>query len=193
MKPMDKATAASITADISELEVGLKRLKVQYDMFFAGSLKKEPVELRFRIEKLIKRNMSSTMQKYAQRFHFNSLVSRFNSLAELWGKTIRVMEEGDRKNPSLAGREQMRERLVARCRIRGSAGEEPDLRRVYDKFIEARRRGNGSNDNVLSFQKFVRGISSQTQRLRKETGCAEIELRVVIRDDQVQVKASPGS
>jgi hypothetical protein len=193
MQPMDKATAASIEADISELDVGLRRLKVQYDMFFAGSLKKEPVEFRFRLEKLIKRNMYSTMQKYAQRFHFNSLVSRFNSLAELWGKTIRIMEEGDRRNPSLAGREQMGERLIARCRIKGAAGEEPDLRRLYDKFIEARRRGNGSNGNVLSFKKFVRGISSQTQRLRKESGCAEIELRVVIRDDQVQVKASPGS
>jgi hypothetical protein len=44
----------------------------------------------------------------------------------------------------------------------------------------------------LSYQKFVRGISSQTERLRKESGCAEIELRVVVRDDKVQVKASPG-
>jgi len=193
MKPMDKATAASIEADISELEVGLKRLKVQYDMFFVGSMSKEPIELRFRLEKLIKRNMNSSMQKYAQRFHFNSLVARFNSLAELWGKTIRTMEEGDRRLPSIAGREQMRERLIARCRIKGAAGEEADLRRVYDKFIEARQAGNGSNGNGLSFQRFVRGISKQTQRLRKESGCDEIELRVVIRDDQVQVKASPGN
>jgi hypothetical protein len=58
--------------------------------------------------------------------------------------------------------------------------------------MEARRASNGSNGNNLSFQKFVRGISSQTQRLRKESGCAEIELRVVVKDDQVQVKARPG-
>ena len=193
MKSMDKATAASIEADINELEIGLKRLKVQYDMFFAGSMAHEPVELRSRLEKIIKRHAHSTMQKYAQRFHFNSLVSRFNSLSELWGKTIRVMEEGDRRLPSIAGREQLRERLIARCRIKGAPGEEADLRRVYEKFMEARRRGNSSNGNSLSFKKFVRGITSQTQRLRKETGCAEIELRVVVKDDQVQVKASPGS
>jgi hypothetical protein len=193
MKTMDKEAAASMEAEIAELEVGLKRLKVQYDMFFAGSLSHEPVELRYRLEKIIKRHMNSNMQKYAQRFHFNSLVARFNSLSELWGKTMRIMEEGDRRLPSIAGREQLKERLIARCRIKGAPGEEPDLRRVYDKFMEARKRGTGSNGNSLSYKKFVRGISSQTQRLRKETGCAEIELRVVMRDDQVQVKASPGN
>jgi hypothetical protein len=193
MQLMDKVTAASIEADISELEVGLRRLKVQYDMFFAGSVSQEPIELRSRLQKIIKRNMNSSMQKYAQRFQFNSLVSRFNSLSELWGKTIRIMEEGDRRLPVIAGREQLRERLVARCRIKGAPGEEAGLRRVYEKFIEARQRGKGPNDSALSFQKFIRGISSQTQRLRKETGCAEIELRVVIRNDQVQVKASPGN
>jgi hypothetical protein len=193
MNTLDKATAASIAADIAELEVGIKRLKVQYDMFFAGSMNHEPVELRSRLEKIIKRHMNSSMQKYAQRFHFNSLVSRFNSLSELWAKTMRVMEEGDRRLPAIAGREQLRERLVARCRIKGAPGEDADLRRVYMKFMEARRLANSSNSNGLSFEKFVRGISSQTRRLRKESGCAEIELRVVIRDDQVQVKASPGN
>jgi hypothetical protein len=192
MKAMDKATAASIAADIQEIEVGIKRLKVQYDRFFAGALPHEPVELRNRLERLIKLHMNSSMQKYAQRFLFNSLVARFNSLSELWGKTTRLMEEGDRRQRPAADRELLRERLIARCRLTGSPDEQDDLRRVYDKFIEARRRGNGSNGNSLSFQKFVRGISSQTQRLRKESGCAEIELRVVVRDDKVQVKASPG-
>lgn len=192
MTAVDKAAAAAIAADIKEIETGIKQLKVQYDRFFAGALSHEPVELRGRLERLIKLHMNSSMQKYAQRYHFNSLVSRFNSLSELWGKTTRLMEEGDRRSPSIAGREQLRERLVARCRLRGAAGEQDDLRRVYAKFLEARQLVTGHNGNSLSYQKFVRGISSQTERLRKESGCAEIELRVVVRDDKVQVKASPG-
>ena len=64
-----------------------------------------------RLEKIIKRHMNSTMQKYAQRFHFNSLVSRFNSLSELWGKTMRSREEGDRPAPAMADREGPREQL----------------------------------------------------------------------------------
>ncbi len=192
MNAMERISSSSIEADIHQLESGLKQLKVQYDMFFAGSLKHEPVELRSRIEKLIKRHMNSSMQKYAQRFRFNALVARFNSLSELWSKAIRVMEEGDRPLPSLAGLDPRRERLVTRCRITGAAGEEADLRRVYEKFIEARRLSKSSKGKDLSFEKFVRGITGQTQRLRKQSGCAEIELRVVVRDDQVQVKARPG-
>jgi hypothetical protein len=193
MKATDRATAAALAADLREIESGIKQLKVQYDRFFAGALPHEPVELRNRLERLIKTHMNSSMQKYAQRFYFNSLVSRFNSLSELWGKTVRLMEEGDRRLPAFAGKEQLKERLIARCRLKGEPGEQEELRRVYDKFVEARGRGNGRNGNSLSFQKFVRGISVQTQRLRKESGCAEIELRVVVRDDKVQVKASPGS
>ena len=62
---------------------------------------------------------------------------------------------------------------------------------LYDKFIEARRSQNGGKKR-LAFENFVRGISNQTRRLQKESGCAEIELRVVVCDQKVQVKARPG-
>jgi len=89
--------STELEADIGRLEAGIRQLKIQYDMFFAGSIPKQPLELRAEIERLIKRYSNASIRKYSARFHFNSLVSRFNSMSELWAKTIRTLEEGERQ------------------------------------------------------------------------------------------------
>ena len=186
------APPVDIEAELRKLEVGIRQLKVQYDMFFAGSLKREPVELRAEIEKTIKRHANTPNQKLAQRFLLNSLIGRFNSLAELWTKTLRSREEGDRPAAAVADLDKPKEQLVARCRLQGSpSAESPDLRRLYERFLEARRRLGGGKREV-SYEKFVRGVSGETARLQKEAGCAEIELRVVVHDQKVLLKARPG-
>jgi len=190
---MQQSFDAAFDEDISRLETGIRRLKVHYDMFFVGALAREPIEIRYQVEKLIRRHAESSNLKYAQRFRFNSLVSRFNSLSELWTKTTRKMEEGDARHRTKLDQFGLRERLIARTRLHNGQGngDEENLQRLYNKFIEA-RQVNGEESRKLSYKNFVRGISSQTQRLRKETNCAEIELRVVLRDQKVQVKARPG-
>ena len=187
-----RAAGAQIEAEIARLEVSIRELKVQYDMFFAGALKREPFELRAEIEKIIKRHANSPIQKYAQRFHLNTLVSRFNSLSELWAKTRRAREEGDRPAPAVADQPGPRERLVARCRLHESGSDQAELQRLYARFQEARRR-TGNDKREVSFQKFVRGVSSQAQMLRKKRGCGDIELRVVVCDHKVLLKARSGS
>jgi hypothetical protein len=184
------ARAADIDADIRRLEVGIRQLKVQYDMFFAGALKREPIEVRAQLEKIIKRHANSPIQKYAQRFHLNTLISRFNSLSELWSKTIRNREEGDRPAPALTELDVPREQLIARCRVVDSKGEAKDLRRLYNRFRESRHRLEADKPEI-SYEKFVRGLANQSKRLQKESGCAEIELRVVVLDCKVLLKARP--
>ena len=191
MEPI-KTAESMFQEDISKIEVGIKRLKVHYDMFFVGALGREPFEIRAQLERMIRRLHKEPNLKYAQRFQFNALVSRFNSLSELWAKTTRKMEEGDNRNRTQLDQFGLRERLIARARLSAKGANESDLKRLYRKFTEARRT-NGQENRPLAFESFVRGISSQTEKLRKESGCAEIELRVVLRDQKVQVKARPGS
>ena len=184
-------SVGGIEGDLRRLEVGIRQLKVQYDMFFAGALKREPIELRAEIDRIIKRHANSPIQKYAQRFHLNTLISRYNSLSELWGKTIRMREEGDRPAPALADRDEPREQLVARCRFHDASTDRGELQRLYARFVETRKRLDAGK-RVVSFEKFAQGVSNQSARLQKQSGCAEIELRVVLRDQKVQVKARPG-
>ena len=108
------ALNAQIEDDIAKLVVGLKQLKVQYDMFFNGALPRQPLEMRSNINRIIRRYENAHIQQYHHRFHFNTLVGRYNSLSELWSKTLRNREQGDRR-PTQVERPKVRgELLVAR-------------------------------------------------------------------------------
>src|SRR5262245_47187030 len=178
-------------SDLERLELGIRQLKIQYDMFFAGSLPRPPVELRTDIERLLKRYANAPIKRYATRFHFNSLVGRYNSLTELWSKTTRQREEGDRPAPALAERAGGDEQILARCSVANPKDEQESMKLLHSRFLEARRR-TGDDAGKLSFESFVRGIQSQAGKLRDQSGCDRVELRLVIRDRKVQIKARPG-
>ena len=182
---------ATIETALARLENSIRRLKIQYDMFFNGALPRQPFELRSQLNRIIRRYENVHIQKYQHRFHFNTLVGRYNTLSELWAKPLRVREEGDRR-PTQVERPKVRgEQLVARCRISGASADPEQVRRLYDKFVEAHRR-EGLGDLTIPFEKFTKGIDAQARRLRKNSGCAEIELRLVVKDQKVQLKARPG-
>ena len=138
-----EASSASIEADIARLETRLRELKIQYDMFFNGALPREPFELRADVERLIRRHSGSPIRKYAQRFHFNSLVSRFNSLSELWSKTIRTLEEGDRPAPGSVGRGPT-EKVLTSCRLHDPIKEQELLRFVRYALWKELREGKAA-------------------------------------------------
>jgi hypothetical protein len=183
--------SAELEADIGRLEIGLRQLKIQYDMFFAGSVPRQPLELRAEIERLIKRYSNASIRKYSARFHFNSLVSRFNSMSELWAKTIRTLEEGERPAPAVAERAGRDEQLVARCTFQDPMQERDSLKALHARLLDARKKA-GEQEAKLSFDSFLRGIASQAGKLREKSGCDRVELRVIVKDRKVVVKARPG-
>jgi len=181
----------SLAADFHRLDVGIRQLKVQYDMFMAGSLKTEPRELRSRLERLIRKYSHQSIGRYAQNFRFNAICSRFNSFCELWAKRVRLMEEGEHRHTSESERLGLKERLVARCRVVDPEASQPDLRRMHSRFVDAQRRNGVGDAKIPSFDSFLRSIASQTRKLRREAGCDSVELRLIERDRAVQVKARP--
>jgi hypothetical protein len=183
--------STEIEAELVRLETGIRQLKIQYDMFFAGSIPKQPLELRGELERLIRRHSATPIRKYSLRFHFNALVSRFNSLSELWAKTIRSLEEGERPAPAVADRAGAGEQIVARCAVNDPETQREGLRVLHTRFLEARKKA-GDGSAKLSFESFLRTVSAQASKLRDKTGCAKVELRVIIHDHKVVLKARPG-
>lgn len=177
--------------DLARLEQGIRQLKIQYDMFFAGSIPKEPFALRGEIEKLIRRHTQTPIRKLAPRFHFNALVSRFNSQSELWVKKLRALEEGDRPAPAVADRAGAAENIVSRCTVKDPESEREVLKLLHGALLDARKKA-GEGAGKLSFESFVRTVSAQAVKLREKAGCDKVELRVIISDRKVLVKARPG-
>ena len=188
---MQDVVSTEFDADLARLEKGIRQLKIQYDMFFAGSIPKEPLELRYELEKLIRRHSHSPIRKLAPRFHFNALVSRFNIQSELWVKKLRALEEGDRPAPAVADRAGGGEHIVSRCTVKDPSGERDVLKLLHASLLDARKKA-GESAGKLSFESFVRTVSAQAVKLREKAGCDKVELRVIVVDRKVLVKARPG-
>ena len=188
---MQDVVSTEFDADVARLEKGIRQLKIQYDMFFAGSIPKEPLELRIELEKIIRRISQTPIRKLAPRFHFNALVSRLNIQSELWAKKVRALEEGNRPAPAVADRAGNGENVVSRCTVKNPASEHDVLRLLHGRLLDARERA-GDGTGKLSFESFLRTVSAQAERLREKAGCDKVELRVIIADRKVLVKARPG-
>ena len=81
---------AALDKQISRLEDDIRKLKIDFDIFFNGSTKRPPLEARARLESQIKRISDNRALSYSQRYQLNSLISRFTSYRELWRRTLRA-------------------------------------------------------------------------------------------------------
>ncbi len=180
-----------IEEELEDLELKLRQLKVRYDQFFHGSERLPPWSLRGQVDRLVQKYLHVTMRGFAHRYRFNNLLYRYQSYTELWARKMRTQEEGERPSVAARRQHQVSEKLVARARVADPRSDPDQLREIYDKFVESREK-NGVKKKPVSFDKFVRGVAGQAAQLRKSSGCAEIELRLVVKNDEVQLKARPG-
>jgi hypothetical protein len=81
--------AANIDQQISRIEEDVRKLKIDFDIYFNGGAKRPPLEARARLESNIKRVADDRNLTYAQRYQFNTLVSRFTSYRELWRRMLK--------------------------------------------------------------------------------------------------------
>lgn len=91
-----------IEESLGHIEVEIRQLKVQYDMFFSGVIPRQPFELRKDVETMLKTLGNTAMQRFVDRYRYNALAAKYQSMVELWNKMIRAKEEG-RLRPGIPG------------------------------------------------------------------------------------------
>ncbi len=85
--------AASIEQEIVRLEDAIRKLKIDFDIYFNGAVKRPPLEARARLESNIKRISDNRSLSYAQRYQLNSLLAKFTSYRELWRRNLKARGE----------------------------------------------------------------------------------------------------
>jgi len=79
---------------LARLEEDIRRLKIEYDIYFNGGSKRAPYDTKLRVESHLKRIGDDRSLNFAQRFHYNTLATRYNGLREVWRRTLKDREEG---------------------------------------------------------------------------------------------------
>lgn len=85
--------AADLDKQLSRLEDDIRKLKIDFDIYFNGATKRPPLEARARLESYIKRVSDNRSLSYAQRYQLNALIARFTSYRELWRRNLRAKGE----------------------------------------------------------------------------------------------------
>src|SRR5689334_13528067 len=83
--------------EISILEDSLRRLKIEFDIYFNGGSKRPPNDLQWRVETTVKRLSDSSKLTFAQRFRYNAIAQRYSVLSDLWRQRVKSREEGPRR------------------------------------------------------------------------------------------------
>ena len=175
---------------LTRLEEDIRRLKIEFDVYFNGGTKRPPYDTRMRVESSLKRIGDDRTLNFAQRYHYNSLATRYASFRELWRRMLQGREEG--RDVAAAARASARTPVEPFARSEFSCTDvRHDVRTVkgvYDALIEAKRScGEATRD--LSFAKFHRLIMERTENLKEQIGSDRVIFSVDVEGGHVSFKA----
>ena len=177
---------------LTRLEDDIRRLRVEFDIFFNGGAKRPPYDTKGRVETLLKRLGDDRTLTYAQRYRYSSLASRYNAFRDLWRRTLQGREEG--RDQVSAARAHMKQEAGPKevdpvSFVCADAHHEVEvLKNLYNTLVEAKRRcGEPTED--LSFPKFHRLIASKADGLKQQLGCERVRFSVAVEGGHVSFKA----
>lgn len=184
-------TAEDIDQELQLLEIELKRLEAEYNMFFSGRLPTPPRDTRARVSRLVARIDARHFSGYGNRFRFSTLQSRFATFVNLWDRGLRAKEEGRpgpfthlRASPAVPVA-RVRDRILNVATFTDPARENAKLRDLYRSVGEARAE---VGEAPIAFDGFVQLVRDQVLTARKR-GLAEVAFRVALKDGKVAFTA----
>jgi len=184
-------TVVTVEEQLTRLEEDIRRLKIEFDIYFNGAVKRAPYDTKMRVEAHIKRLGDDRSLTFAQRYHYNSLAARYAAFRDMWRRTMQGREEG--RDAGAAARATARANVagtVERTTFVCSDGHK-DLKTVkelYNALVEAKRKcGEATED--LSFPRFHRLIAAKTDTLKENLGCDRVLFSVDVDGGHVSFKA----
>ncbi|MET0650588.1 MAG: MXAN_5187 C-terminal domain-containing protein [Pyrinomonadaceae bacterium] len=177
----------TVEEQLARLEEDIRRLKVEFDIYFNGAAKRPPYDTKGRVDTLIKRLADERTLTFAQRYQYNSLAARYNSFMQLWRRTMQEREEGRGPSRRPAPTPEP-EATPATFVCSDPRGDVRTVRGLYEALVEARRKCGEPADD-LSFARFHRMVAEKTEVLKERAGCERVHFSVAVKDGRVQFKA----
>ncbi len=181
----------SVDDQLTRLEDDIRRLKIEFEIFFNGCSKKPPYDTKGRVDTMMKRMGDDRTLTFAQRYRFNSLGSRYNCFRDLWRRTMQGREEG--RDLKAAAKATAKEQAVADFRktefVCNDAHKDVELvKSIYSALVEA-RKVCGEPVEDFSFPRFHRLIASQADGLKERLGCDRVSFSIDVTGGHVSFKA----
>jgi hypothetical protein len=185
----------TVDEELNKLEDDLRRLKIEYEVYFNGATPRPPRDTLFRVETMIKRHSSDQSKlNFSQRFRFTSLTQKYAVQSQLWRRKLQEKEEGR----TLGGpqtrtferkiRKQIEESTV-RVVCTNPDAEKEKITQLLEAMKWARIQAGESIRN-LDPAAFHRFIKEKTQQIKRTLDCDSVQFSVSIEGGKVKFKAA---
>ncbi len=87
----------TIEEELVLLDQQLRRLKIEYEVFFNNPAKRPPTDVEWKVLSLLRKFSDSSRLSFSQRFKYNEMAQRYAIQSDLWRKKTRIREEGYRR------------------------------------------------------------------------------------------------
>jgi hypothetical protein len=182
--------------ELKNLEEWIRRLKIEYDIFFVGNRKKPPDELRVRVEKTFKRLAEASNMSFSQRFLYNTLIARFYVYRDLWRRTQQENESAEdvthmpalsrrTKPPDAQAKAAPQEIQVS---ISNPESEAENIHRLYDELLRM-KGGHAKESPDISYQQFAAYIANKTLGIKNRHHCSSVTFRIALEDNTIKFVA----
>jgi hypothetical protein len=184
----------TVDEELNKLEDDLRRLKIEYEVYFNGASPRPPRDTLFRVETVIKRYSSDQSKlNFAQRFRFTSLAQKYAVLSQLWRRKLQEKEEGR----SLSGpvtRAIKRMKIPTADSIMRIVCTDPDAEaEKITQLLEAMKQARvqaGESIRNLDSAAFHQFIKEKTWQMKQRLDCDKVQFSVSIEDGKVKFKAA---
>lgn len=188
--------------DMDEAEQKMFLLKIEYEKFFSGIERIEPMRDREEIRRIMRDLSLETMTAATQRFRYQSLKARFQSLELYWTRNLVQIERGT--HPKMKFRAAVNAKAAAapvpetltaeqqevlRQRQERSEREERAYKMVFEKYMEARAKCGQSTE--LSFEAVREALHKQVRLIKSTYQTENVKFRILIEEGKAKVKAVP--
>ena len=201
-QPQTGPSVPTVDDELNNLDDGVRRLKIEYDVYFGGGSKKPPADLEWRVQSLIKKYADGRSMNYAQRFRYNTITQKYALFNNLWQKKLRVKEEGYRRPQDALLAIQGVRQVEDKAGRKGKSGagefriqcsdpetEKDKVRALFEAMVEAKKRAGEKPNAAGSFESFQSFVKKKTEQIRKDQKCSSIEYSVEVEKGQVKLKA----
>jgi len=83
--------------ELNVLETQLRRLKIEYEVYFSNPTKRPPTDIEWKVLSLLRKFSDGGRMSFSQRFRYNEMAQRYAIYSDLWRKKSRIREEGYRR------------------------------------------------------------------------------------------------
>jgi hypothetical protein len=205
--------SVTIDEELNVLDTQLRRLKIEYEIYFSNPTKRPPTDVEWKVLSLLRKFSDGGRMSFSQRYRYNEMAQRYAVYSDLWRKKSRIREEGYRRPQdallSVQGvrtTEDEHKPLHPAYGVAHAAAaaagaessphftlhsvdqkEREQVERLYNTLVAAKKKaGENVSGNFDSFTAFVQ---KKTEQIRKQYHCADVEYSVELNNGQVKLKA----